>query len=177
MKLKEISFEKFQLKSIQLWLEQWMLLTAGDFSSDQFNTMTVAWGSIGAIWNKPFVQVVVRPTRYTYEFMEKYDTFSLCAFPEFYKNDLQILGTTSGRQGNKISRTNLNLKASKKIAAPSFKEAELIFECRKIYFDDIDPNHFLNASIDLNYPAKDYHRIYYGEILIILGGGKYEFPG
>jgi flavin reductase (DIM6/NTAB) family NADH-FMN oxidoreductase RutF len=173
MQRREIFVEELQLKSIHLWLDQWMLLTAGDFSSYQFNTMTVAWGSIGAIWNKPFVQVVVRPNRYTYEFLEKYDTFTLCTFPKIYKNDLQILGSTSGRHGNKISQTNLSPEASKKIPAPGFKEAELIFECRKMYFDDIDPKNFLLPSIDLNYPAKDYHRMYFGEILLILGENKY----
>ena len=86
MPVKEIPFDKLMIKAHDLWENQWFLLTCGDFSEKRFNTMTVAWGSLGSMWNKPFAQVVVRPTRYTYEFMEEYNTFTLCAFPSQYKN-------------------------------------------------------------------------------------------
>jgi flavin reductase (DIM6/NTAB) family NADH-FMN oxidoreductase RutF len=173
MTLESIPFEKTRLKSIDLWLNKWMLLTAGDFSKNDMNTMTVAWGSIGVMWNRPFVQVVVRPTRHTFQFMETFDSFTLCAFPEVYREDLQLLGTKSGRDGDKIALTKLNLTSSKKVAAPSFKEAELILECKKIYWDDFDPTQFLKPTIHKNYPAKDYHRIYFGEILAIFGIKEY----
>jgi flavin reductase (DIM6/NTAB) family NADH-FMN oxidoreductase RutF len=59
--------------------------------------------------------------------------------------------------------------ASTIVAAPSFAEAKLIFECRKMYWQDIDPSHFLLPEIDGNYPHKDYHRAYFGEVLAVLG--------
>jgi hypothetical protein len=55
------------------------------------------------------------------------------------------------------------------VAAPGFAEAELILECRKIYWDDMAPGHFLDPSIEKNYPQKDYHRIYFGEIVAAYG--------
>jgi len=169
MTLVSIAATDFMTKPIFLWDVQSLLLTSGDFDKQRFNAMTVGWGSIGYMWRRPFVQVVVRPVRYTYEFIEKYDTFTLCAFPTKYQTALQLLGTKSGRDGDKISEAGLTPHASTKIAAPGFAEANLIIECRKIYWDDIDCQHFIDPEIDKHYPRKDYHRIYYGEILAILG--------
>ena len=169
MNLQPITFTKFNVDAIDIWDNQWFLLTAGDFKSGEFNTMTVGWGSFGVMWKKPFAQVVVRPIRYTYQFTEKFDSFTLCAFPKKYKKALNILGTKSGRDGDKIKDAGLTPIASTEIAAPGFSEAELIIECRKIYWQDLDPANFLDKSIDKNYPLKDYHRIYFGEIIKILG--------
>jgi flavin reductase (DIM6/NTAB) family NADH-FMN oxidoreductase RutF len=127
--------------------------------------MTVGWGSLGTMWGKPFAQVVVRPSRYTREFMEAYDTFTLCAFPENHRKALQLLGSKSGRDGDKIAEAGLTPAASSAVAAPCFEEAELVIECRKIYWQDMDAANFVDADIRKNYPQKDYHRIYFGEIV------------
>jgi flavin reductase (DIM6/NTAB) family NADH-FMN oxidoreductase RutF len=156
-----------------LWAEQWMLLTAGDFAAGKFNAMAVGWGALGTLWGKPFAHVVVRPTRYTHEFMEKYDTFTLCAFPEKYRKAVQLLGSKSGRQGDKIAESGLTPIASAKVAAPGFDEAELILECRQIYRARVDPRGFLDKDIDKNYPQKDYHSIFYGEVLAASGAGSF----
>ncbi len=165
----EIPVDRLLTRPSHLWLDQWLLLTSGDFGAGDFNTMTVGWGSIGAMWNRPFAQVVVRPTRYTYEFIERYDTFTLCAFPGSAREALKLLGATSGRDGDKIADAALTPIASTLIAAPGFDEAELILECRKIYWDDLEPAHFLDPSIDGSYPEGDYHRIYFGEIVAAFG--------
>lgn len=166
--MRSIEFKEFSPRIFNLWANQWMLLTSGDFDTGHYNTMTVAWGSIGQMWNKPFVQVVVRPTRYTYEFMEKYNTFTLCAFPKKYKSALNLLGTKSGKDGDKIAESKLNPIKSKLVASPSFAEAELIIECRKIYWDDFEPANFLIPDIETNYNENDYHRVYFGEVVQIL---------
>ncbi|OGU56498.1 MAG: hypothetical protein A2V66_05955, partial [Ignavibacteria bacterium RBG_13_36_8] len=168
MSIKSISLNEFLINPINLWKNDWFLLTSGNFDQGKYNTMTVAWGSIGLMWNKPFVQVVVRPTRYTYEFMEKYETFTLSAFPEKYRPALNLLGTKSGRNCNKILESGLTPIKSTIVQAPSFAEAELIFECKKLYWQDFDPKNFLDSSIERNYPQKDYHRIYFGKILASL---------
>ena len=173
MTLKPINIEEFIIRPIHLWDIQWLLLTCGDFNEGRFNAMTVGWGSIGYMWRRPFVQVVVRPVRYTYEFMERYDTFTLCAFPKQYHAALQLLGTKSGRGGDKIAEAGLTPVASTLIAAPGYVEAELVIECRKMYWDDVHPEHFLDLGINANYPRKDYHRIYFGEILSVLGDEKF----
>jgi flavin reductase (DIM6/NTAB) family NADH-FMN oxidoreductase RutF len=126
------------------------------------------------MWTKPFAQVVVRPSRYTYQFMEQYDTFTLCAFPQDYRDALQLLGSRSGRDGDKIAKSGLTPIASSQVAAPGFAEAELIVECQKMYWQDMIPTHFLKPEIKKNYPDKDYHRIYFGEIVAILGTEAYN---
>ncbi len=162
-----IPFDELLVKAHHLWAKQRLLLTSGDFAEGRFNTMTVGWGSLGAMWGRPFAQVVVRPIRYTYQFMEEHDTFTLCAFPEDCRSALQLLGTKSGRDGDKITEAGLTPIASTRIAAPGFAEAELIIECRKIYWDDLDPARFLDSSIERHYPQKAYHRIYFGQIVAI----------
>ena len=125
------------------------------------------------MWGRPFAQVVVRRSRYTYEFMEQYDTFTLSAFPEDYRDAMLLLGTKSGRDGDKIGEAGLTPIASAHVAAPGFAEAELILECRKLYWADMDPSHFIDPAIEGNYPHEDYHRIYYGQIVAIHGSDAY----
>ncbi|NOR44393.1 MAG: flavin reductase family protein [Candidatus Delongbacteria bacterium] len=174
MERKIIDPKEFISSSSGLWSKQWLLLTSGDFKSNKYNTMTVGWGSIGTMWNKPFAQVVVRPTRFTYEFMEKYDTFTLTAFPEKFKDQLKYLGVVSGRDEDKILKSGLTVIESEKVSAPGFEEAELIIECKKIYWDDLKSDNFIDDSIEGSYPEKDYHRIYFGEILSINGTENYK---
>ena len=133
--------------------------------------MTVAWGSFGVMWNMPFAQVVVRPTRYTFEFMNRFNSFTLCAFPEKYRYALNLLGTKSGRNSNKIEESGLTPMQSQKVSAPAFQEADLVIECRKIYWQDFNAENFIDAQIEENYPQKDYHRVFFGEIVCIQATG------
>lgn len=174
MARESIPPNQLQVRAHHLWDAQWLLLTSGDFRSGRYNAMTVAWGSLGVMWNRPFAQVVVRPIRHTYGFMEQFETFTLCAFAEKHRLALQLMGTMSGRDGDKIAEAGLTPIASSKVAAPGFEEAELILECRKIYWDDVVPIHFLDPEIDKNYPEKSYHRVYFGEILAIRGEAPYR---
>jgi flavin reductase (DIM6/NTAB) family NADH-FMN oxidoreductase RutF len=174
MQRKKIDITKLTIQPYNLFHNQWVLLTAGDFQSGEFNAMTIGWGALGTMWSKPFVFVAVRHSRYTYMFMGKYNTFTLTAFPEEYQDSLRLLGSRSGRDGDKIKVSGLTPEASIQVAAPSFKEAELVIECRKIYADDLNPAHFLDETIHKHYPNRDYHCIYYGEILLAAGIDKYE---
>ncbi len=167
--MTEIEITKLADNVVDLWMNRWLLLTAGTI--DDCNMMTVAWGSIGCMWSMPFAQAVVRPQRHTLGYMEQSDSFTLCAFPEQYRKDLQTLGSISGRDGDKLSKTSLSLKPSTAVSAPSYNEADLILECRKIYCQDMDPAGFVDKTIDENYKAGDYHRIYFGEILAAFSHG------
>ena len=175
MNLNMIPFDKLMIRPHDLWNNRWLLLTCGDYPKDTYNAMTVAWGSMGTMWGKPFVQVVVRPSRFTFQFMEKFETFTLCVLPETYRDALQFMGSKSGRDSDKIGESGLTPMASHKIEAPGFTEAELIIECRKLYFDDMEPHGFLNGEINTHYPDGDYHRVYFGEILCIHGIESYCF--
>ena len=174
MQRKLIDITKLTIQPYDLFHNQWMLLTAGDFQTGEFNAMTIGWGALGTMWSKPFIFVAVRHSRYTYSFMGKYNTFTLTAFPEAYQDALRLLGSRSGRDGDKIKVSGLTPEASIQVAAPSFKEAEIVIECRKIYADDLNPAHFLDEDIHKHYPNRDYHCIYYGEILATAGIDKYQ---
>lgn len=141
--------------------DDWFLLSAG--STDAFNTMTASWGGVGILWNKPVVFCFVRPQRYTYKFMESNSLFTMCFFDEKYRDSLSLCGKVSGRQTDKMKATGL-----KPIESPGgsvfYDQASLLIECRKLYFSDIIPENFIVDSIQANYPKKDYHRMYIGEI-------------
>jgi flavin reductase (DIM6/NTAB) family NADH-FMN oxidoreductase RutF len=126
------------------------------------------------MWKKPMAMVVVRPQRYTYEFMEEYPDFTVCHFPPQRSESLVYCGSHSGRDVDKIEECGLTPIPSTTVGSPGFDEADLILECSKMYFDDLKSEHFLAGFIAENYPAKDYHRLYLGEIKAAFGTGDYR---
>lgn len=169
MSNQTILAKELSVKIYTLWNDGWFLLTAGNFAEKKYNSMTISWGSMGIMWGRPFVQVVVRPTRYTLEFIESNPDFTICAFPDKYRKALSLLGSRSGRDGDKIKESNLTPGRSTLVSSPSFLEANLVIECKKIYTDVFKPQGFNDASIDDNYRLGDYHRVFYGEVLTIRG--------
>jgi len=141
--------------------KDWMLITAGDMGS--FNMMTASWGGFGILWDKPVAYCVIRPQRHTYTFMEKASRFTLSFFTEEHREALNICGSMSGRNVDKVKESGLTPVAGKP-GGVYFVQARLVMECTKIYFNDIDPRNFLDPGIAGNYPKKDYHRLYVGEI-------------
>lgn len=164
-----IPVQEFASNPLTLFDRGWFLLSSGDYTTGRFNTMTISWGSLGTLWNKPVAQVFVRPTRHTFSFMESSLDFSLCAFPAEYRSTLQALGSLSGRDGNKLANSAITPVGADLIHSPVYAEASLILECRKIYADDLDPDQFKDPSIIRHYPDMDFHRMYVGEILQVKG--------
>ena len=159
---KPIDVHQITDNCFKLIAEDWMLVTGGDISS--FNTMTASWGTFGELWNRKICICFVRPTRYTYEFMEKHEYFTLSFFEEKYRDILKFCGTKSGRDFDKIKETGLTPLAGSS-GAVYFDEARLVLECRKIYIHDLNPEFFLDQTINKEYPLKDYHRMYIGEVM------------
>ena len=81
--------------------KKWALLTAGN--KDKFNTMTVSWGGLGTIWGKSVATVYVRTSRYTHEFMDDNEYFTVSFYPEEYRNVLSVMGSKSGRDIDKFA--------------------------------------------------------------------------
>lgn len=155
--------------------KDWMLLTAGQ--GEKFNTMTVAWGTVGILWWRPVVSCYVKPDRYTTEFIEteKYFTFSILG-PE-YRTALEFCGTNSGRNVDKVKQTGLTpLRIPEDLSDPAgfsesvvaFSEARTILVCRKIWYEDIVPSHVLDDALRIRYEEKSQHRMYVGEIDLCL---------
>ena len=160
--------EKCDVKSLDgnvfsLIGEQWMLITAG--TADHCNTMTASWGGLGVLWGSDVATCYIRPQRYTYEFVEKSDYFTLAFFGPEHRSALALCGSKSGREVDKVKECGFTVCTGEG-GALYFAEAELVLVCRKLYWQDIDPAHFLDPETDGKwYPEKDYHRMYIGKIV------------
>jgi flavin reductase (DIM6/NTAB) family NADH-FMN oxidoreductase RutF len=159
---REISPTQITDNPFTLIDKDWMLITPGTL--DSFNTMTASWGGLGVLWNKSIAFCFIRPSRYTYGFMEKAQRYTLCFFDDTYRDALNFCGDHSGRDADKIAATGLTPVGAAS-GAVYFAQARLVLECSKLYFQDLDPDHFLDPAIEGNYRNQDYHRMYIGEIV------------
>jgi len=159
--MKEINPLELKLNVFDEIGKKGVLLASGNAACH--NSMTVGWASIGYLWRKPMMFVYVRPQRYTYEFMEKNEYFSVNFFHEKYCDVLQLFGTKSGRDINKMHPQKINPKFFENKVI-FYNEAEMVFICRKVYIEDLKPENFVDKTFLKNYPLHDFHRIYYGEI-------------
>lgn len=148
---------------IKLIGQDWMLITAGN--KDSFNTMTASWGGLGEMWGKHVSMITVRDIRYTYEFLEKNESYTLSFFTEDYKGALQICGSKSGRDTDKIKESGLTPKVLES-GLMGFEQARLIIECKKLYAEPIKAKSFIDRKIlDDFYTAETaMHTLYIGEI-------------
>ena len=163
--MKQIEINEFSENPFKLIGSDWMLITAK--KGDKTNMMTASWGGVGILWNKPVATIYVRPQRYTKEFIDNEEYFSLCVSPEEYRQILNYCGTKSGRDEDKIAETKLTIDESEK--APIFKEARLVLICKKLYAQDLTEQSFIDKSlVEKNYQAKDFHTMYIAEIEKIL---------
>lgn len=167
MEFKETTPELLTDNPFELIGKDWMLITAG--TPESFNTMTASWGGLGVLWERKTAFCFIRPTRYTYEFVESSPYFTLSFFEEHYRKALSFCGSHSGRDTDKIKGAGLT--PVKKGNFVYFDEARLVLACRKLYFQDINQEHFLDEKINDMYPQKDYHRMYIGEIVKCLRKG------
>lgn len=146
--------------------DNWMLITAGDHES--INTMTASFGGFGVLFFKNIAHIYIRPERYTYDFVENNDTFSLSFFSEEYREQLAYCGKVSGRDEDKIKKCNFTVKYTEE-STPYFDEASITVICKKIYSQDIDPECFTDkAPFERTYYKGGLHRMYIGEILDII---------
>lgn len=143
--------------------DDWMLLGATK-PDGSLNMMTANWGGVGILWHKPVVYIVVRPQRYTKEFMDASDTFSLSFFSEQYREQLTLCGKKSGRDIDKVKECGFTVQHDE--GAPIFNQADTVLICRKLFCQPMLPENILYKEIhDEYYPKKDYHDIYIAEIL------------
>ena len=164
MSLHEISPYELNRNLFNTIGGEWLLVTAGD--KEKFNTMTVSWGGMGVLWNKLVAYIFIRPQRFTYEFHEENEYFTITAYNSEYRNALKYCGTHSGRDVDKTKVTGLTPVFTDR--APYFEQARLVFVCRKIYYQDLDKNNMLDKKIFDYYKNEDYHRMYVSEIVKVL---------
>ncbi|MBR2892760.1 MAG: flavin reductase [Clostridia bacterium] len=160
--MQKIDIKALQGNAVSLFDDKWCLITAG--TTESYNTMTASWGALGELWNKEVCFIFIRPQRYTKEFVEREEYFTLSFFGEEYKKALTFCGRYSGRDCDKAKETGLTPMSVD--GSISFEESETVIVCKKIAQQDIDPEGFIDKDIDSkNYPTKDYHTMYIGEII------------
>ncbi|MCR5203253.1 MAG: flavin reductase [Lachnospiraceae bacterium] len=144
--------------------KKWALLTAG--KEDNFNTMTISWGGLGTLWNKPVATVYVRESRLTHEYMDKEEYFTVSFYPESLKEILSVMGSKSGRDIDKMNYEGLTkVKAGESV---SFKEAEVTLVCKKLYMGALDVSKMPEDVQKSAYAAGDPHDMYIGEVVDII---------
>ena len=162
---KEIKPEDFNENTFKLIGKDWMLITAEKDS--KVNTMTASWGGFGVLFNKNVAYTFIRPQRYTKEFIDNSDTFSISVLGNEYRKELSYLGTISGRNEDKISKVGLTVVNDNN--TPYFNESNIVIICRKLYVQDLKEDGFVDSSlINKNYIKGDFHTMYIGEIIKVL---------
>lgn len=161
----EIKPEEIQNNTFKMIGKDWMLITAA--KEDAVNTMTASWGGFGVMWNKNVVYIVIRPQRYTKEFVDMADTFSLSFFDKGFEDEMAYLGRVSGRDEDKISKAKL--KVIYKDETPYFENASMAMICKKLYSQEYKEEGFIDTKvIEESYPNKDFHTLYIAEITKVL---------
>ena len=165
MGFKEVKAEELQFNPFTKIGKQWMLVTAGD--EEKHNTMTASWGAMGIMWGKNVATVYIRPQRYTKEFVDNGERFTISFYGEEHRQALNICGSKSGRDCDKEKEAGLTPYYTDGTAA--FEEAEMVLICRKLYSQPMGPEYFTEDWIDGKwYPEKDYHVMYMAEIEKVL---------
>jgi flavin reductase (DIM6/NTAB) family NADH-FMN oxidoreductase RutF len=165
-KFSEINPDKLDENVFNLIGEQWMLITAG--TSDHFNTMTASWGTMGILWHLPVAICVIRPQRYTFEFAESSDYYTLSFLEPGNRKILQFCGTHSGRDNDKVMETGLEPRITR-LGNIYFEQCKLVLECKKLYADSLKEDAFIIPELTRkNYPKGDFHKFYIGEIVSCL---------
>lgn len=163
--LQKTNINQLSINPFTMISNEWALVSAGN--ETKANTMTVSWGGVGHIWGKNVVTVYIRQSRYTKEFVDANDTFTLTFFDESYKKTLAYLGTASGRDEDKIAKAGLTPVYDQ--GTVYFEEAKLVFVCRKLSETFLGPDTFIDPAIDAKiYGDKDYHTMYIAEIIDVL---------
>ena len=144
--------------------KKWALLTAG--TKEKFNTMTISWGGLGTLWNKPVATVYVRTSRYTYNFVNENEYFTISFYPEQQKKVLGVLGSKSGRDMDKIHDSGLT---AKELAdSVTFEEAEVTLVCRKLFRQELDVNNIPKDIASALYEGDAPHVMFIGEVVDII---------
>lgn len=165
MAFKEIQAEDFVCSTFKTIGKDWLLVTAE--KDGKANTMTASWGGLGVMWGKNVAYVVIRPQRYTKEFIDGADTLSLTVFDENYRKMLSYCGSVSGRDEDKIAKSGLTVAHENN--TPYFNEAKIALLCKKLYAQEFKPECFIDQeSKEKWYPGADYHTMYIVEIEKIL---------
>ena len=153
-------------KVFEMFSKQKALATAGNI--DDYNCCTIGWGSLGNIWDRGtnIVTIYINPDRYTWKYCMEKDYFTVSFFPEDSMPDLRILGTKSGRDGDKVALTKLHPVALEN--GVDYEEATLTFVCRKLYQGEVHREGLADKINNGIYKDWHPHYMFVGEIIDVI---------
>lgn len=160
--LRKIQPQELKDNAFSLIGDEWMLITAG--TAEHCNTMTASWGGLGVLWGAPTATIYVRPQRYTKEFIDREEYFTLSFFGSDYRKELGLCGSKSGRELDKIKECGFTVACGEG-GAPYIEQARLVLVCRKQYAQDMDAAAMPAEIKEKWYPNQDYHTMYMGQIV------------
>jgi len=141
------------------------LLLVGTKSDGTSNVMTIGWGTAGIVWGKPMFTVLVRPSRYTYEFIEESGAFTVNVPTDDMARWVGICGSVSGRSVDKFKEYGMKVTPSKAVSSVTIDACPMVYECKVVHHNDVIPAHLDKVIEASSYGGSDYHRVYFGEIV------------
>lgn len=160
--LHPVELETISNQAVSAFGKTNALLTAG--TRETCNTMTIGWCGLGRVWNLPACTVYVRPERYTYQFMEESEYFTVCGFSAENREKLALCGTKSGRDIDKFAACGFTVQYGAG-DAPFIAEAEWVLACRKLYAQDMTGDCLSDPRPGKFYQGEEWHKMYIGEVV------------
>jgi len=135
------------------------------------NAMTIGWGLVGTMWSQPFFTVAVRLSRHTYKLLEESGKFTVCLPNKSMSEALQVCGTKSGRDMDKLKELGLETKQGQVVNAPYIEGSPVVYECDVAFKTQVNKGEVTKEIEDAVYKSGNYHVLYYGWIK-----GVYAIP-
>ena len=145
------------------------ILSAG--TKESHNSCVIGWGLLGVAWSKPLFMVYVKPDRYTFQFMETTEFFTVNFIKKSLYPKFRPYGNQSGRDINKEELTGAQIQFMEN-GGITFKEAEEVYVCKVMARTHLEEKNlskeiieFYDKASGLFKQTKEPHGIYIGEII------------
>jgi flavin reductase (DIM6/NTAB) family NADH-FMN oxidoreductase RutF len=162
MKKREIKYNEVGKEALEILSKGAFLTTK---ASDEVNSMTISWGNIGRMWNRPIFTVMVRKERHTYKLIEESNEFTVSIPYEDMKEAVAFLGSKSGRDMNKLEALNIKTVEGQVIDTPILDIKGIHYECKVVYKTEMTDKNLKEEIRDKWYGKESHHTIYFGEIV------------
>lgn len=156
--------KEFPIDAFSQFDKKWALACAG--TPERHNAMTISWGGLGTLWSRPVATVYVKPVRHTHQFLEENEYFTVSFYPESCRNALAVMGSMSGREGDKDAAAGLTPIAAGE--STTYAQAEVTLLCRKIYSQDLDLSRIPADAVKAYYETEAPHTMYIGEVVDVI---------
>jgi len=166
MTLREVPYTHQLDRTLEMLASAGLLLASTRVDGAS-NVMTIGWASVGVIWGLPVMVVLVRPSRYTYQFIESSGVFTVNVPTQAMRPYVNMCGTKSGRDVDKLADVPTSM--GQRVNAVVLQECPLVYECTVVHTNDVIPQNLVPHVARRAYPRGDYHRVYYGQIVGAFG--------